>query len=375
MDQDVFPPKISSLLMTAEPHYIPGYRGYCPQYKYNVGSTYGQQTGQLLRDPAVAHSDKLVLQSGRPVQPRPPPGSPGHQRMSQRRPVSDAQKLTASMVPGYTGFIPRAECFFSHTYADTCRDALRLFEKEQRVATKRRLQTTSLDGETRFRARTYGSAGGGGGGGIDGGFHSRGSVAERRGGDSPSEHVTFKMPSRPLTCLAKEVPLYRSSPALRVLNSPYNMGSDDPYKWFMSGYTGYVPRERFLIGAGYPVTTNRALREFSSKLDRTSAWRGGTMAPLSPWKPDLLDGMRPHTHHEGKAVATLTALPGHLPDIVQHKGAQPPSRNVIYAPDMGLIPNYTGYVPGYKFQYGHTYGQLTEDALGMSTMQKEILAN
>ncbi|CAM9490612.1 unnamed protein product [Lampetra planeri] len=315
MDQDVFPPKISSLLMTAEPHYIPGYRGYCPQYKYNVGSTYGQQTGQLLRDPAVAHSDKLVLQSGRPVQPRPPPGSPGHQRMSQRRPVSDAQKLTASMVPGYTGFIPRAECFFSHTYADTCRDALRLFEKEQR------------------------------------------------------------MPSRPLTCLAKEVPLYRSSPALRVLNSPYNMDSDDPYKWFMSGYTGYVPRERFLIGAGYPVTTNRALREFSSKLDRTSAWRGGTMAPLSPWKPDLLDGMRPHTHHEGKAVATLTALPGHLPDIVQHKGAQPPSRNVIYAPDMGLIPNYTGYVPGYKFQYGHTYGQLTEDALGMSTMQKEILAN
>uniref|UniRef100_S4RV45 Ciliary microtubule inner protein 2B n=1 Tax=Petromyzon marinus TaxID=7757 RepID=S4RV45_PETMA len=313
MDQDVFPPKISSLLMTAEPHYIPGYRGYCPQYKYNVGSTYGQQTGQLLRDPAVAHSDKLVLQSGQPIQPRPPPGPPGHQRMSQRRPVSDVQKLTASMVPGYTGFIPRAECFFSHTYADTCRDALRLFEKEQRVATKRHLQTTSLDGETGLRARTYASG-----------------------------HLLLMIPSRPLTCLAKEVPLYRSSPALRVLNSPYNMDSDDPYKWFMSGYTGYVPRERFLIGAGYPVTTNRALREFS--------------------------------HHEGKAVATLTALPGHLPDIVQHKGAQPPSRNVIYAPDMGLIPNYTGYVPGYKFQYGHTYGQLTEDALGMSTMQKEILA-
>lgn len=29
--------------------------------------------------------------------------------------------------------------------------------------------------------------------------------------------------------------------------------------------------------------------------------------------------------------------------------------------------------PGYKFQFGHTYGHLTHDALGQTTLEKQVL--
>lgn len=36
------------------------------------------------------------------------------------------------------------------------------------------------------------------------------------------------------------------------------------------------------------------------------------------------------------------------------------------------LTNFLGHT-GYKFQFGHTYGHLTQDALGLSTLQKQLL--
>uniref|UniRef100_A0A8C0GEU2 Ciliary microtubule inner protein 2B n=1 Tax=Chelonoidis abingdonii TaxID=106734 RepID=A0A8C0GEU2_CHEAB len=98
-----------------------------------------------------------------------------------------------------------------------------------------------------------------------------------------------------------------------------------PVTW--AGFTGFVPRARFLIGAGYPLTTHRALVEFGQARGRRPEGRKG-----SPVLPPLKS----------------------------------------YPTDMGLLPHYAGYVPGYKFQFGHTYGQLTHNALGLSTLEKQL---
>lgn len=95
------------------------------------------------------------------------------------------------------------------------------------------------------------------------------------------------------------------------------------------GFTGYVPRARFLFGSSFPVLTNQALQEF------------GQMCSKGKRQKDLK----------------------HLPPLSR-----------TYPQNLGLLPNYGGYVPGYKFQFGRTYGHLTQDALGLSTIQKQLVA-
>ncbi|KAG8543734.1 hypothetical protein GDO81_023799 [Engystomops pustulosus] len=238
-----YPPKLSPMLMTPDPHYIPGYGGFCPQYKYNLGKTYGKLTGQLLTSPDVRHSGQLVLQSC----PFPPPRNDTKLDLSNRRkPRLGDEKLSSSMIPGYTGFIPRSQKFFAKTYAETTRDALTDFQKDQ-------------------------------------------------------NHQQIHLKEQLLV-----------------------------------SYTGYVPRSRFLIGSGYPITTNKAITEFSEM-----------------------------TLNKGSKIGDLQR-PG-------AGGRQQPEQSHIYLQQLGLLPRYTGYVPGYKFQYGHTYGHLTHNALGQSTLQKQIV--
>nr|KAF6484307.1 family with sequence similarity 166 member B [Rousettus aegyptiacus] len=107
------------------------------------------------------------------------------------------------------------------------------------------------------------------------------------------------------------------------------MDDRDPQKFFMSGFTGYVPRARFLFGSSFPVLTNQALQEFGQ------------------------------IYSQGRPQKVLK----HLPSLSR-----------TYPQKLGLLPNYGGYVPGYKFQFGRTYGHLTHDALGLSTLQKQLVA-
>lgn len=111
--------------------------------------------------------------------------------------------------------------------------------------------------------------------------------------------------------------------------SPYSMDDTDPQKFFMSGFTGYVPRARFLFGSSFPVLTNQALQEFGQTCSRGRVQKDPKAA--SP---------RPRSNFQ----------------------------------NLGLLPHYGGYVPGYKFQFGGTFGHLTHDALGLGTTQKQLLA-
>ncbi|XP_060092354.1 uncharacterized protein LOC132569932 [Heteronotia binoei] len=45
---------------------------------------------------------------------------------------------------------------------------------------------------------------------------------------------------------------------------------------------------------------------------------------------------------------------------------------LIYRPDCGLLPNYTGYVPGHKFSFGKTWGASTRGSLRAAKRQPLI---
>nr|XP_012318722.1 protein FAM166B isoform X3 [Aotus nancymaae] len=64
----------------------------------------------------------------------------------------------------------------------------------------------------------------------------------------------------------------------------------------------------------------------------------------------------------------------HSPGRAQKDPKHLPPLPRTYPQNLGLLPNYGGYVPGYKFQYGHTFGHLTHDALGLGTFWKQLLA-
>uniref|UniRef100_A0A8C5LPE1 Ciliary microtubule inner protein 2B n=1 Tax=Leptobrachium leishanense TaxID=445787 RepID=A0A8C5LPE1_9ANUR len=304
-----FPPKISPTLMTPDPHYIPGYGGFCPQYKYNLGKTYGKLTSQLLTNPDIHRSGHLVLQSC-PFPPLRMDNDRDHLETPtrRRRQRLGDQKLSWSMIPGYTGFIPKSQNFIAKTYTEISKDAVADFHRDQ-LKQESHLQELSLLNKL------------------------------QSGQQQPhSEHEKQLIKSKyrtPLPALSKDPAPFYSSTAFQSQQSPYCMEDENPHKYFISGYMGYVPRSRFLIGSGYPVATNRALVEFGH----------------------LTSKRNPRVSYDLEAK--------------QHDGRHL-DHSHIYLEELGLLPRYTGYVPGYKYQYGHTYGYLTQDALGHSTLQKQM---
>lgn len=304
-----FPPKISPTLMTPDPHYVPGYSGYCPQYKYNLGKTYGKLTSQLLTSPDIRHSGHLVLQSC-PF----PPARTGNDMdhletpTRRRRPRFGDHKLSRSVIPGYTGFIPKSQHFIAKTYAEISKEAVADFHRDQDKEEKQQQELALISKLQTGRQQPH---------------------CESEKQLIKSKYMT------PLPALSKRAAPFYSSSAFQSHESPYCMEDENPQKYFISGYMGYIPRSRFLLGSGYPITTNKALVEFghmTSKRDPKLSQHLG---------PKRQDGLHPHHSH-------------------------------IYLEELGLLPHYTGHVPGYRFQYGHTYGYLTLDALGQSTLKKQM---
>ncbi|XP_040860510.1 protein FAM166A [Ochotona curzoniae] len=84
---------------TPEPHYIPGYAGFYPQLRYQVGNTYGRTTAQLLTDPSVRKSPCSVLS---PIS-KPKFIEDFSQSSHPRVPCRD---LTEPHIPHYTGVKP-----------------------------------------------------------------------------------------------------------------------------------------------------------------------------------------------------------------------------------------------------------------------------
>ena len=87
------------------------------------------------------------------------------------------------------------------------------------------------------------------------------------------------------------------------------MSNDDPKKFLMSGYTGFVPRARGEMGVGYPLLTNKALCEFTNESERLRRVKD-------------------------------------LPVVVERPEIKIVDTKPIYMKNSGQVPHYTGHVPG-----------------------------
>nr|XP_024649799.1 protein FAM166B isoform X2 [Macaca nemestrina] len=234
-------------------HYIPGYTGHCPLLRFSMGQTYGQVTGQLLRDPPGLAWPPVHRTLLPPIR---PPRSPEVPRESL--PLRHGHKrLSSSMIPGYTGFVPRAQFIFAKNCSQVWAEALSDF--------------THLHGK-------QGSE----------------ELPKEAKGRKDTEKDQVPEPEGQL----------EEQPALEVVEqaSPYSMDDRDPRK-FMSGFTGCVPRARFLFGSSFPVLSNQALQESGQK---------------------------------------------HLPGSAQKDPKYLPPLPRTYPQNLGLLPNYGGYMPGEK---------------------------
>uniref|UniRef100_A0A670IV08 Ciliary microtubule inner protein 2B n=1 Tax=Podarcis muralis TaxID=64176 RepID=A0A670IV08_PODMU len=263
-------------------HFFPFYfyGGYCPRYKFMLGQTYGKLTSQLLTSPEADHSGRLLLQPN--CSPRDTEAPPEQNESGGKLPL-----LGRRTIPGYTGFIPRSQNHFAKTYSEICKEASSEFARQLLRGAGQREAWMAAGGESPKDTK-------------------------------PESHV-------------------RGTPEGRLWSGVGFCGGSNSFDSCNAGFTGFIPRAQYLIGASYPVITHRALAEF----DRMR-WR----------------------QRQGPSGSSCDAQKG---------GNALPPLTKTYPTDMGLLPHYRGYVPGYKFQFGHTYGQLTFDALGQSTLEKQVL--
>lgn len=87
------------------------------------------------------------------------------------------------------------------------------------------------------------------------------------------------------------------------------MGDCYPNRFFISGYTGFVPKARRYLGLGYPIVTCHALQEHTAEGKRLNLTKN---EPIDLHKPTE------------KVVSSVG----------------------LYPKETGLLPRYTGHIPG-----------------------------
>ncbi|XP_065428715.1 ciliary microtubule inner protein 2A [Chrysemys picta bellii] len=147
------PPKHS--LFTPDPYYIPGYGGFYPQIRYQIGETYGKTTSRLLTDPNVRKSPCSVLAPlGKPRFLEDFSGTkhPSNQMLDQNYSYFPGYTVTETVdlsrynqlpqldvpnliqrkaISGYTGFVPRFTWIMGVNYLKGVKDAMNEFDRNQ----------------------------------------------------------------------------------------------------------------------------------------------------------------------------------------------------------------------------------------------------
>lgn len=293
------------LVSSPNPHFIPGYTGFCPQYKYRLGNTYGTTTHKVLLDPTVHHSEKLVL-SDRTIDDFDTYHPPARDIDIVNQRHGDTI-YKHPMVPGYEGLVPYEHAQFGQRYTVQATEALSTFEQQQnlnRIA-QRQIKKIGYLQDNRWDPKTL--------------------------EDKQLAQSQFKLPLlevRPeCVSILRQLETTESpiTPPLQSA-SPYFSDNGDPDKYLKSGFTGHVPFGYASFGKTNETMTNSALCDFTNNYRKRLS---------NEWAPVQIDRPEP-------------------PTLLQ------PSE--IYHKHVGQLPNYTGHIPGAIFRYGKTYGNDSRDA-------------
>ena len=140
-------------------------------------------------------------------------------------------------------------------------------------------------------------------------------LSKQQGNDSERKTATIAQNTTPLMPIAEKPKPFLPSYSKKHSTSPFVLPYGHPDKYFMSGYMGFVPRLEKYFAQGYPVNTKRALVEFAEN---------GMRLQESQDKPFTV---------EAPAGEQTTSI----------------RQSMIYPTSTGLIPHYTGHIPGHYY--------------------------
>ena len=127
----------------------------------------------------------------------------------------------------------------------------------------------------------------------------------------------------------RAVPLNPIKHSAEPYVSQRNSKKSSTLDYHISGYTGFLPMSRNKISMGYPSMTQQAIADYREKERQQAA---------------IIQQNHP--------------FPLQLRSVPKSE-----DRRVLYPPNSGMVPHYTGHIPGEKFKYGDTFGMSTSAAL------------
>uniref|UniRef100_A0A1A9W9F8 Ciliary microtubule inner protein 2A-C-like domain-containing protein n=1 Tax=Glossina brevipalpis TaxID=37001 RepID=A0A1A9W9F8_9MUSC len=305
------------MVITPEPHFIPGYTGHCPEYRYREGKTYGKLTHKLLIDPCTKHAPELIVTT--PMQPLlfDYPTEKEIKTLENREKFVDAI-YKHPLKPGYGGYIPKMGCKLGKRYMSAATAGIA--EHEALLGLVRCVQ----------RSLKHGSL-------LEGGE----GVFEPKLKERMMPMTAYRGPLIPVTPRARGVKI--ETCRIKEEKIPYSkftvphfMEEDNEEKFVVNGYSGHIPMAMTRFGQSSKQLSHGALTDFVNNYRHRKS---------DEWCP-----------LEAAGVASS------CPNSTQF---------VIYHQSVGMIPNYAGHVPGEAYSFGRTYGNATVNAKRWFALHKD----
>ncbi|XP_037813393.1 UPF0605 protein GA14893 isoform X1 [Lucilia sericata] len=305
------------LVITPEPHLIPGYTGHCPQFRFREGKTYGKLSHKLLIDPCTKHAPELIVT---------PPTQPTLMDYPTEKEINILREriyyvdpvYQHPIIPGYDGFIPNMSSktgkrFMAAATAGIAEhEALAKLLRCERNLLKHRDILES--GKGRFDAK----------------------LRERM---IPS--TVYRSPLIPVKTRGQAIQVDKreikgEKEPYTKFTVPHFMENDNKEKYIVNGYAGHIPMTMTRFGQSNKQLTNSALCEFTNNYHHRKS---------DEWCPMEMSGIPSSSPNNGQFV--------------------------IYHRTIGMVPSYAGHVPGELFSFGRTYGNSTIDAKNWLALHKD----
>ncbi|KAM7350571.1 CIMIP2 protein GA14893-like [Cochliomyia hominivorax] len=305
-------------VITPEPHFIPGYTGHCPQFRFRVGKTYGKLSHKLLIDPCTRHAPELIVTP--PTQPtlKDYPTTAEIDKLKDRVNFLDPV-YQHPIIPGYNGFIPNMENKVGKRFIAAATAGIAEHEQLMDLlrCEKHLLEHRDLleSGQGQFEAK----------------------LRERM-----IPRTKYRSPLIAVKCRSQAIKLEKCKEKKEPYTKftvPHFMENENEEKYIVKGYAGYIPMALTRFGQSNKQLTNSALCEFTNNYHHRKS---------DEWCPMEMSGI----------ASSFTS------NMEQQQ-------SVIYHRTIGMVPSYSGHVPGQLFSIGRTYGNTTIDAKRWLALHKD----
>lgn len=258
-----------SLIQTPEPHFIPGYTGYSPQFLYRIGDTYGTLTHKLLIDPCINRANHLHLSNRAQCEHFVQRPTRYELDLINEKNKRVDPVYTFPMLPGYTGFVPRVRDRIGKRYAIMSAEGIAESERQRlrKICKYRQLNVKCA---------------------------------------LPEVPIEVTCPSQKFSYSTSELPYSKHTP-------PHFLDNDHKEKWLKKGYSGHVPFANEELGKSHETLTRSALSKF---LNHSNSRKHNEFAPVSiilSKKQETKEFDKPELVIYPKSTGLLPLYGGHVP--------------------------------------------------------------